>query len=129
MLNLRFRNGTNTWPAFVDLFSNLVIILIFLLIVFVFLWTTTSVFNTQTGAKTVADLKQANTEQAQKIQQMVADDEEAKRLLVLARAELENLENNNSQLTTELETMDVSTNELIAQYESKVAELQAHGTE
>lgn len=129
MLNLRFRNGTNTWPAFVDLFSNLVIILIFLLIVFVFLWTTTSVFNTQTGAKTVADLKQANTEQAQKIQQMVADDEEAKRLLVLARAELENLENNNSQLTTELETMDVSTNELIAQYESKVAELQSHGTE
>ena len=129
MLNLRFRNGTNTWPAFVDLFSNLVIILIFLLIVFVFLWTTTSVFNTQTGAKTVADLKQANTEQAQKIQQMVADDEEANRLLVLARAELENLENNNSQLTTELETMDVSTNELIAQYESKVAELQSHGTE
>lgn len=129
MLNLRFRNGTNTWPAFVDLFSNLVIILIFLLIVFVFLWTTTSVFNTQTGAKTVADLKQANTEQAQKIQQMVADDEEAKRLLVLARAELENLENNNSQLTTELETMDVNTNELIAQYESKVAELQSHGTE
>lgn len=103
--------------------------MIFLLIVFVFLWTTTSVFNTQTGAKTVADLKQANTEQAQKIQQMVADDEEAKRLLVLARAELENLENNNSQLTTELETMDVSTNELIAQYESKVAELQSHGTE
>lgn len=129
MLNLRFRNGTNTWPAFVDLFSNLVIILIFLLIVFMFLWTTTSVFNTQTGAKTVADLKQANTEQAQKIQQMIADDEEAKRLLVLARAELENLENNNSQLTTELETMDVSTNELIAQYESKVAELQSHGTE
>ena len=73
MLNIRFRDRTNTWPAFVDLFSNLVIILIFLLIVFVFLWTTTSVFNTKTGAKTLADLKQTNAEQSQKIQQMTAD--------------------------------------------------------
>ena len=55
MLNIRFREKTNAWPAFVDLFSNLVIILIFLLIIFVFLWTTTSVFNRDTGAKTVAD--------------------------------------------------------------------------
>ena len=46
MMNIRYRTTTNAWPGFVDLFSNLVIILIFLLIVFVFLWTTTSVFNT-----------------------------------------------------------------------------------
>ena len=26
MLNIRFRDRTNTWPGFVDLFSNLVII-------------------------------------------------------------------------------------------------------
>ena len=51
MLNIRFREKTNAWPGFVDLFSNLVIILIFLLIVFVFLWTTTSVFNKNAGAR------------------------------------------------------------------------------
>ena len=66
MFNIRFREKTNTWPGFVDLFSNLVIILIFLLIVFVFLWTTTSVFNKRTGAKTVTQLKQANAEQLEK---------------------------------------------------------------
>lgn len=129
MLNIRFREKTNTWPAFVDLFSNLVIILIFLLIVFVFLWTTTSVFNKDTGAKTVADLKRTNEEQAQRIVQMSADEEEAKRLLVLARAELENLSANNEELTNELEQVDVSIEELIADYEAKVAELQNQGTE
>ena len=59
MLNTRFKERTNAWPGFVDLFSNLVIILIFLLIVFVFLWTTTSVFNKNTGAKKVAELETA----------------------------------------------------------------------
>ena len=128
MLNIRFRDRTNTWPAFVDLFSNLVIILIFLLIVFVFLWTTTSVFNTKTGAKTLADLKQTNAEQSQKIQQMTADEEEAKRLLILARAQLETLENNNAQLSNELVAVDTSMNDLIADYEAKVTELQTQGT-
>lgn len=127
MLNIRFREKTNTWPAFVDLFSNLVIILIFLLIVFVFLWTTTSVFNKDTGAKAVADLKKVNEEQAQKISQMTADEEEAKRLLILARAELENLENNNAILTNELQEVDLSVDELITAYEEKVSELQTQG--
>lgn len=129
MLNIRFRDRTNTWPGFVDLFSNLVIILIFLLIVFVFLWTTTSVFNTKTGAKTVADLKQANAEQAQQIQQMTADEQEAKRLLVLARAQLENLETNNTKLTSELTAVDTSMNELISDYEAKVANLESQGND
>ena len=129
MMNIRFREKTNTWPAFVDLFSNLVIILIFLLIVFVFLWTTTSVFNRDTGAKTVADLRRTNEEQAQKIVQMTADEEEAKRLLILARSELENLTASNTQLADELERVDVSMDELISEYEAKVAELQAQGTD
>lgn len=129
MLNIRFREKTNTWPGFVDLFSNLVIILIFLLIVFVFLWTTTSVFNKSTGAKTVAELKQTNAEQAQQIQQMTADEQEAKRLLILARAELENLENNNAELTTELQEIDLSVEDLITAYENKVNELQTQGTD
>ena len=129
MMNIRFREKTNTWPAFVDLFSNLVIILIFLLIVFVFLWTTTSVFNRDTGAKTVADLRRTNEEQAQKIVQMTADEEEAKRLLILARSELENLTASNTQLADELEQVDVSMDELISEYEAKVAELQAQGTD
>ena len=85
MLNIRYRTQTNAWPGFVDLFSNLVIILIFLLIMFVFLWTTTSVFNKSSGTKTIAELKQENAEQAQTIAQMLADDQEAKQLLVLAR--------------------------------------------
>ncbi|MBO8407048.1 MAG: OmpA family protein [Proteobacteria bacterium] len=129
MLNIRFREKTNTWPAFVDLFSNLVIILIFLLIVFVFLWTTTNVFNRDTGAKTVADLKKTNAEQAERIVQMTADEEEAKRLLVLARTELENLSANNDALSEELAQVDMNMDELIADYESRVAELQAQGTD
>ena len=88
MMNIRYRNTTNAWPGFVDLFSNLVIILIFLLIVFVFLWTTTSVFNKTTGAKAVAELKATNAEQAQTIEQMTMDEQEAKRLLILARNQL-----------------------------------------
>ncbi len=127
MLNIRFREKTNTWPAFVDLFSNLVIILIFLLIVFVFLWITTTVFNKDTGAQTVAELKRANAEQSEKIMQMTADEEEAKRLLILARAELENLEKNNAQLSNSLQEVNVSVDELITEYENKVAELQNQG--
>jgi len=127
MMNIRFRNQTNAWPGFVDLFSNLVIILIFLLIVFVFLWTTTSVFNKNTGAKTVAELKETNAQQAQTIQQMTADEQEAKRLLILARAELENLETNNAELTSELEEIDLSIEDLVTAYEAKVTELQTQG--
>lgn len=127
MLNIRFREKTNAWPGFVDLFSNLVIILIFMLIVFVFLWTTTSIFNKKTGAKTVAELKQANAEQAQTIQQMTADEQEAKRLLILARTELEQLENNNAELTNELTEMDLSIEDLVTAYEAKVNELQSQG--
>ena len=129
MMNIRYRNQVNAWPGFVDLFSNLVIILIFLLIVFVFLWTTTSVFNKSTGAKTVAELKAANAEQTQTIQQMLADEQEAKRLLILARNELENLEQNNAALTSELTDIDASIEDLITAYENKVAELQAQGNE
>lgn len=129
MMNIRYRTSTSAWPGFVDLFSNLVIILIFLMIVFVFLWTTTSVFNKATGAKTVAELKTANAEQAEKIQQMTLDEQEAKRLLILARNELINLEQNNTELTNELNEMDLSVEELIAAYETQVAQLQSRGSE
>lgn len=128
-MNIRFRNQTNAWPGFVDLFSNLVIILIFLLIVFVFLWTTTSVFNKTTGAKTVAELKATNAEQAQTIQQMAADEQEAKQLLILARAELENLENNNTEMANELNEIDDSITDLITAYENKVVQLQSQGND
>ena len=127
MMNVRYRTQTNAWPGFVDLFSNLVIILIFLLIVFVFLWTTTSVFNKSSGAKMVADLKQTNEQQAQTIQQMLADEQEAKRLLILARNQLETLEKDNIALSDELTEIDASVEDLITAYEVKVAELQANG--
>lgn len=92
MLNTRFKERTNAWPGFVDLFSNLVIILIFLLIVFVFLWTTTSVFNKNTGAKKLAELEQTRQAQAEQIEQMNADKQEAEQLLLAARDALENQE-------------------------------------
>jgi chemotaxis protein MotB len=101
----------------VDLFSNLVIILIFLLIVFVFLWTTTSVFNKSTGVKTIAELKQTNAEQSQRIRQMENDEAEATRLLLQARARLESAE-------TDLNDKDLSIIDLITAYEQQVTALQ-----
>ena len=129
MMNIRYRTSTNPWPGFVDLFSNLVIILIFLMIVFVFLWTTTSVFNKTTGAKAVAELKATKAEQAETIAQMTMDEAEAKRLLILARNQLESLEQSNAALNNELEQVDLSVSELITAYEAKVLELQAQGND
>ncbi len=123
MLNIRYRENTNTWPGFVDLFSNLVIILIFLLIMFVFLWTTTSVFNKQSGAKTVADLRAEAAEAAQTIEQMRADEQEARRLLLLARNELETLDNDRAELISELNETDLSMTDLATAYEEKIADL------
>lgn len=123
MLNIRYRENTNTWPGFVDLFSNLVIILIFLLIMFVFLWTTTSVFNKQSGAKTVAELRAEAADQAQTIEQMRADEQEARRLLLMARNELETLDNDRAELINELNETDLSMTDLANAYEEKIAEL------
>lgn len=119
MLNRIFNNNkTNTWPAFVDLFSNLVIILIFLLIVFVFLWTTTSVFNKRTGVQTIAELKQTNAEQSEKIRQMENDEREAMQLLIQARANLENAQ-------IDIDAQNLSMIDLITAYENQVNKLQA----
>ena len=123
MLNVRYRENTNTWPGFVDLFSNLVIILIFLLIMFVFLWTTTSVFNKKSGAKTVADLRAMTAEQSQTIDQLRADEQEAKQLLIAARNELETLGNDNAELINELNETDLSIQDLVTAYEARVNEL------
>ena len=127
MLNTRFRNQTNAWPGFVDLFSNLVIILIFLLIVFVFLWTTTNVFNNKTTAQSMASLKQTNLAQAEQIEHMAIDEKEAKRLLILARNQLEALEKSNQTLTAEINEMDLSIDDLVSAYEAKVIDLQNQG--
>ena len=118
MFRLNFRNKPNTWPAFVDLFSNLVIILIFLLIVFVFLWTTTSVFNKKAGVQTIADLKQINAAQVAQINQMNADNEEAMRLLIQARAEL--LSNQD-----EIDSQNLSMIDVINAYENEVSKVKA----
>ena len=111
MMNIRYRTSTSAWPGFVDLFSNLVIILIFLLIVFVFLWTTTNVFNNKTTAQSMASLKQTNLAQAEQIEQMAIDEKEAKRLLILARNQLEALEKSNQTLTAEINEMVEKTSE------------------
>ena len=118
MFRFNFRDKTNTWPAFVDLFSNLVIILIFLLIVFVFLWTTTSVFNKKSGVQTIAELKQITAEQSAQIRQMQADDQEAMRLLIQARASLESVQN-------DLDNKELSIIDLITAYENEVSKVKA----
>ena len=116
MLNIRFREKTNAWPGFVDLFSNLVIILIFLLIVFVFLWTTTSVFNKNTGAKKVADLTETTRDQAEQIEQMTATQQEAEQLLIAARDALINQE-------VQIENQQVQAENLANAYEDKISKL------
>lgn len=118
MLNIRFRDKTNAWPGFVDLFSNLVIILIFLLIVFVFLWTTTSVFNKNTGTVKLAELEQQKQAQAEQIEQMTADRQEAEQLLIAARDAL-----------VSQETMIENQENLANAYEDKVSELTAQQEE
>lgn len=141
MLNIRYKEKTNAWPGFVDLFSNLVIILIFLLIVFVFLWTTTSVFNKRSGIQTVSELRKTNAEQTALIQQMENDEREAKRLLLLARNELnfnessvadlsnayemklQDLEKQTAALQTQVQELQENRN-LTTQYEEKIAELE-----
>lgn len=116
MLNMRFREKTNAWPGFVDLFSNLVIILIFLLIVFVFLWTTTSVFNKNTGTRKIAFLERQNKQQAEQIVQMTADKEQAEQLLFAARNALEAQETN--IVTTQLQQESIAN-----AYEEKIAQM------
>lgn len=101
MLNIRFKEKTNAWPGFVDLFSNLVIILVFLLIVFVFLWTTTNVFHAKATDKKVTELRQQNAAQTEQIAQMSADEKQAKELLLLSRSRMEALEKQSTQLQEE----------------------------
>lgn len=116
MLNTRFKERTNAWPGFVDLFSNLVIILIFLLIVFVFLWTTTSVFNKNSGVRKVSELEQARQAQAEQIEQMNADKQEAEQLLLAARDALENQEG-------QIANQQIQAENLANAYEEKITEL------
>jgi len=122
MLNLRYKEKTNAWPGFVDLFSNLVIILIFLLIVFVFLWTTTSVFNKNSGVRTVNELRQTNAEQAALIQQLQNDEQAAKQLLLQARDEI-------LMAQDEINFNEASVADLSKAYEQKVQNLEAKTTE
>lgn len=126
MLNIRFKERTNAWPGFVDLFSNLVIILIFLLIVFVFLWTTTSVFNKNTGAKKVAELEKTQQAQAEQIEQMTAYKQESEQLLLAARDALENQEAIIADQQTQAE---IQAQNLANAYEEQIAEQQAQTEE
>ena len=142
MLSIRYKEKANAWPGFVDLFSNLVIILIFLLIVFVFLWTTTSVFNKNSGQRAVNELRQTNAEQAALIQQMEADEQQARQLLLLARDELnsnessfvdlstayeiklQELENKTTNLQNQINALQTNNTLTSTQYEEKIAELE-----
>jgi len=118
MLNFRFREKTNVWPGFVDLFSNLVIILIFLLIVFVFLWTTTSVFNKNASTRKLASLEAQRRQQAEQIAKMTVDKTETEQLLAAARNALETQES--QIMTTQLQQEN-----LAKAYEAKIAQMVA----
>ncbi|MCL2338470.1 MAG: OmpA family protein [Proteobacteria bacterium] len=121
---LRLRERINTWPGFVDLFSNLVIILIFLLIVFVFLWTTTSVFNTATGTKKIAELSRVNSEQSAQLAQMTADEQEARNLLLASRSALENFESEKTALQNDIDSLRAQKDALSQQMTAQTAALQ-----
>lgn len=125
MLNIRYKEKTNVWPGFVDLFSNLVIILIFLLIVFVFLWTTTSVFNKSSGLRTVSELRKTNAEQTALIQKMENDEAEAKRLLLLAREEINSNESSVADLSNAYEIKLQDLEKQTADLQAQVQELQS----
>lgn len=136
MLNIRYKEKTNTWPAFVDLFSNLVIILIFLLIVFLFLWTTTSVFNKNSGTRAVAQLRQTNAEQAAIIQQMESDEKEARNMLLKKEAIIQQMESDEQQAKQlllaardEIVSNESSVADLSNAYEQKLQELEQHTAE
>ncbi|MBR6838102.1 MAG: OmpA family protein [Alphaproteobacteria bacterium] len=129
MLNIRYKEKTNAWPGFVDLFSNLVIILIFLLIVFVFLWTTTSVFNKNSGIRTVTELRQTNAEQAALIQQMENEEQEAKRLLLMAREEINSNEAAMAAQSASVNDLSNAYEQKLQALESQTASLQAQVTE
>lgn len=116
MLNFRFREKTNVWPGFVDLFSNLVIILIFLLIVFVFLWTTTSVFNKNASTRKLVSLEAQRRQQAEQIAKMTVDKTETEQLLAAARNALETQES--QIMTTQLQQEN-----LAKAYEAKIAQM------
>ena len=81
-----------------------------------FLWTTTSVFNKNTGAKKVADLTQATKEQAEQIEQMTADRQEAEQLLLAARDALINQE-------TQIENQQLQAKNLADAYETQITKL------
>jgi chemotaxis protein MotB len=123
----------------VDVFSNLVIILIFLLIVFVFLWTTTNVFRKGGEVAKVSELKKITVEQTERITQLRQDEEQARALLVAARDELlaldqkrTDLESKNETLSGDLEDLESEKSrlsqeqiEMVAAYEKKLYDLQA----
>ena len=129
---LRVRERPNAWPGFVDLFSNLSIIVIFLLLVFVFLWTATSVFDSKSKAKLIA-------QQKAEIAQMQTDESTASDLLVLAKNELikiqaanQDLESSNmtviaqkDELAQRLQESESVMHEMVAAYERKIYEMNA----
>ena len=125
MLNIRFREKTNAWPGFVDLFSNLVIVLIFLLMIFLFLLTTTSVFNKNSGAQKVASLEKTKQAQAEQIEMMTADKQEAEQLLIAARDALESQETQATNLANAYEEQITILSEKQIELANEIAELTA----
>jgi chemotaxis protein MotB len=90
--------------------------------VFVFLWTTTSVFNKNTGAKKVAQLEQTSQEQAETIEQMTADQQQAEQLLLAARDALENQE-------VQIANQQIQAENLANAYEEQLSQLTANQAE
>ena len=125
MLNVRFRERTNAWPGFVDLFSNLVIILIFLIIVFLFLWTTTNVFNKKAENSRIAFLEQVQKEQEAKIVEMDADKEMAEQILVIARDVYEQQQTEIADQQNEINNQKLNSKIQSENYAQQIAVLQS----
>ncbi|MDR2769976.1 MAG: OmpA family protein [Rickettsiales bacterium] len=133
---IKVRERTNSWPSFVDLFSNLVIVLMFLLIIFVFLWTSTGIFGKTKEIGKLTELRKISVEQTEKIKQLSENEKQARDLLISARDELvaldahrAGLEEEKSELAGSLESAKNEQMEIVAAYEQRLYDLQASKSE
>ncbi len=133
----RSKERENAWPAFVDLFSNLVIILIFLLIVFIFLYTMTNVFSgparENTKAK-VAELEQVRADQELELKNLAERELQSQQVIMQVQHQAQQLDLEREQLRSELEQIRMAMEQMqmerdqtradIVRYQQQVQDLE-----
>lgn len=103
---LRNKEQNNTWPAFVDLFSNLTIIMLFLLIVFVLLSSTTRFLTQPANDETLRELTERAASQDALLEQLTARADNLLREKDLLAAQTARLETQISEQTAQALTRE-----------------------